>query len=62
MGPKPYKAVVGFVIAFLTALLATVQGRTDLDTMAVRDWLIVVVGALITAGGVYVTSNAPSSQ
>lgn len=54
---KPYKAIVGFVIAFVGALLATVQGRTDLDTMKLVDWLIVIATALVTAGGVYQTSN-----
>lgn len=54
---KPYKAVVAFVLAFLTALYATLQGRTDLDTMKVGDWLIVILGAVVTAGAVYVTTN-----
>lgn len=54
---KPYKAVLAFVLAFFTALYATVQGRTDLDTMKFADWLIVILGAFVTAGGVYVITN-----
>ena len=54
---QPYKAIVGFVLAFLTALYATLQGRPDLDSMRVLDWLIVVLGAVVTAGGVWVTTN-----
>lgn len=56
---KPYKAVAGFVLTFLASLLATVQGRTDLDTMGAADWLIVVGGALVAAGAVYGITNPP---
>jgi hypothetical protein len=57
---SPYlKAVGGFVAAFLVALYATVQGRTDLDTMKPLDWGIVVVGALVTAATVYGVPNRP---
>ena len=54
---KPYKAAIAFVLAFLTALYATVQGRTDLDSMRVADWFIVILGALVTAGAVYSIRN-----
>jgi hypothetical protein len=60
MTTKPYKAIAGFVLTFLAALLATVQGRTDLDTMKVIDWCIVVGGALVVAGGVYGITNPPA--
>jgi hypothetical protein len=60
VGPKPYKAVVAFVLSFLTALYATLQGKTDLDSMGALDWLIVVMGAVVTAGATYVVSNQPS--
>lgn len=58
---KPYKAVVAFVLAFLTALYATLQGRTDIDTMKAMDWAIVVLGAVVTAGAVYAVSNPPTT-
>lgn len=61
MTTKPTKAIVAFVISFLTALYATVQGRTDLDNMKLLDWAIVVLGAFVTAGGVYVATNTPTS-
>lgn len=54
---KPYKAVVAFILAFVGSLLATVQGRTDLDTMKLIDWVIVIATALVTAGGVYQVTN-----
>lgn len=57
---KPYKAIVSFVLAFLTALYATIQGRTDLNTMKVTDWLIVIIGAVVTAGGTYIITNPPA--
>jgi hypothetical protein len=56
---KPYKAIAGFVLTFLASLLATIQGRTDLDTMKLIDWVIVVGGALVVAGGVYGITNPP---
>jgi hypothetical protein len=59
---KPYlKAVGGFAAAFIVALYATVQGRTDLDTMDTLDWGIVVVGALVTAATVYQVPNRPAT-
>lgn len=57
---KPYKAAVAFALAFLTALYASVQGRTDLGNMKALDWMIVVLGAIVTAGGVYIVSNPPT--
>jgi hypothetical protein len=57
---KPYKAILAFVFTFLGTLVATVQGRTDLDTMRVIDWAIVVVSAIVTAGGVYQITNPPA--
>lgn len=54
---KPYKAIAAFVLTFLGTLYATVQGRTDLDTMGWRDWLIIVVASLVTTGAVYGITN-----
>lgn len=59
---KPYKAVAGFVLTFLGTLIATVQGRTDLDSMKLIDWCIVVGSALVTAGAVYGISNPPAGS
>jgi hypothetical protein len=54
---RPWKAVAAFALAFLGALLATVQGRTDLDTMKPLDWAIVIGSAVVTAGTVYQLKN-----
>jgi len=56
---QPYKSIVGFVVAFATALVTTIQGRTDLNTMGVQQWIVVVLSALVVAGTVYVTPNSP---
>lgn len=53
------KAWVAAVVAALTSLLATLQGRTDLATMRVVDWLIVVVSAIVAGLTVYTIPNKP---
>lgn len=58
---QPYKAVAAFFLTFLGALLATIQGRPDLESMKVIDWFIVVGSALVTAGAVYGITNPPKS-
>ena len=57
---KPTKAVVAFVLAFLTALLAQVADKTEFGDLTVLQWLIAICAALVTAGGVYMTPNRPS--
>lgn len=54
-----YKTYVAFGVAFLTALVTTIQGRTDLDSMSVQQWLVVVLSALVTAGAVWTVPNTP---
>jgi hypothetical protein len=53
------KAILAAVIAFLSSLLATVQGRTDLDTMGPIDWLIVLLAAAVAGLTVYTVPNQP---
>lgn len=54
------KAWVAALIAALAAVVATIQGRTDLDTMKPVDWLIVVLSAVVAGGSVYTVPNKPS--
>lgn len=54
---QPYKAVVALILTFAGTLYATLQGRTDLDSMGWTDWLIVILSSLITAAAVYETPN-----
>jgi hypothetical protein len=51
------KAVVAFVLAFLTALLAQVADKTDFGDLTILQWLIAVTSAIVTAGGVYLIPN-----
>ena len=51
------KAVVAFVLAFVTALLAQVADKTEFTDLTVLQWLIAVASALVTAGGVYTVRN-----
>lgn len=55
------KAIVAFALAFLTALLAQVADKTTFSDLTPLQWLIAVVSAVVTAGGVYVVRNAPPS-
>ncbi len=57
---KPYKSLAAFILAFAAALLASIQGRPTLDGMRVVDWVVVVLGAVVTAGAVYVVKNPPT--
>ena len=59
MQTKPTKAVVAFVLTFLTALLAQVADKTEFSDLTVLQWLIAVVSALVTAGAVYGVENKP---
>ncbi len=59
MTTQPFKAVAAFVLAFLTALYASIQGRTDLNDLGTIEWLIVILGAVVTAGAVFAVTNPP---
>lgn len=56
-----HKAYIAAIVAALTSLVATLQGRTDLDTMRVVDWLIVVGSALVAGLAVYNLPNKPTA-
>lgn len=49
-----WSGVGAFVATFIVALSAATAGRDDLDSLGVRAWVIVILGALATtavAGG-----------
>lgn len=54
------KAIVGFVLGFLTALLAQIQDKTEFGDLTTLQWLIAIVSALVTAGAVYLVPNRPA--
>lgn len=56
------KAYVAAVVAALTSFVATVQGRTDIESMRFVDWLIVVLSALIAGATVYIVPNTPKTR
>lgn len=61
MGPKPYKAIAAFLVTFLGTLWANLNGREDLATMGVVDWITVIVPTLLATAAVYGISNQPKS-
>lgn len=61
---KAIAAGVGaFVATFIVALSAATLGREDLDSLGVKAWLLVVLGALastiVTGGFAYQVQNKP---
>lgn len=52
-----HKAYIAAVIAALTTLVASIQGRPELDTLSVVDWLIIVVSAVLAGLTVYAVPN-----
>ena len=54
------KAILAAVTAALASLVATLQGRTDLDTMRAVDWVIVVLSAVVAGLTVYAVPNKPT--
>jgi hypothetical protein len=53
------KAIVAFVLAFLTALVAQVQDKTEFSDLTTLQWLVAVSSAIVTAGAVYIVPNRP---
>lgn len=56
---KPTKAIVAFVLAFATALLAQIADKTEFTDLTPLQWVIAVVSALVTSGAVYMVPNKP---
>ena len=54
------KAVIAFVLAFLTALLAQVQDATEFGDLTTLQWIVAIVSAVVTAGAVYLVPNKPT--
>lgn len=61
MTTKPTKAIVAFVLTFLTALLAQVADKTEFADLTPLQWIVAVISAVVTAGAVYVVPNKPTS-
>jgi hypothetical protein len=52
-----HKAWVAAVVAALTSLVATLQGRPELETMTLVDWLIVLASAGVAGLTVWTVPN-----
>ncbi len=52
-----WKAALAAVLAGLTALVTDLQGRDDVLTF--RDWVIIIVAALVAGGGTWLVPPGP---
>lgn len=52
------KAAVAAVLAGLTALLTDLQGSDD--SLSFRDWVVIVLAALVVGATTYLVPNRPS--
>lgn len=54
---KPYKAIAAFVLTFLGLLVQAVTAKADAREITVQEWIVIVVGSLVTTGAVYGITN-----
>ena len=55
---KPYKACAAFVLTALGLVVQALAGRGD-AVITAREWVIIVVGAIVTAAATYGITNPP---
>jgi hypothetical protein len=58
---QPYKAIVAAILTGLSAILLDLQGRETLEGMGVKEWLIVLLSAIVAGGVTYVVPNPPKA-
>lgn len=56
---KPTKAIVAFALTFATLLLQALEPAAEHHPVTPVEWLIVILGAAVTAGTVFQVTNAP---
>lgn len=54
---KPYKAIAGFVLTFLGLIVQALTSNADANSITLQEWLVIVVGSLVSAGAVYGITN-----
>lgn len=54
---KPYKAVAAFVLTFAGLVIQAVTSSPADQAITGKEWLVIVVGALVTTGAVYGITN-----
>lgn len=59
---KPYKAILGFILTFLGLIVQALTSGADGRAITGQEWLVIIVGSLVSAGGVYGITNPPASR
>lgn len=54
---KPYKAILGFILTFLGLIVQALTAGRDSSAISGQEWLVIIIGSLVTAGGVYGITN-----
>lgn len=58
---KPYKAIAAFVLTFAGLIIQAISDKADTKITS-TEWIIIVVGALVTAGTVYGITNPAKAR
>lgn len=53
---KPYKAIAAFILTFAGLVIQAMTSGPD-KPVTVQEWVVIVVGALITTAAVYGITN-----
>lgn len=56
------KAIVAFVVTFLSSLIVLVQDKTEFSDLSGLQWLIAVATAFVSAAAVWAVPNSPSAR
>lgn len=57
---KPYKAVAAFIFTFLGLVIQAINGGDDKFT--VNEWIVIIIGSLVTTAAVYGITNPPNAR
>lgn len=58
----PTKAILGAVLAGLSALLTSLVAQANPDAMTVMDWVLIILSAAVVGLGVYLVPNKPTTK
>lgn len=55
---KPYKAYVAFALTVLAAFIVATEGKVhNFNDLTLFQWVMLFIGSIVTAGGVWLKSN-----
>lgn len=57
---RPYKAVAGFVLTAAGLIVQALVSKGDTAVTA-REWVVILVGSVVTSGAVWGITNPPST-